>query len=156
MRTVHVVTQGEYSDYSILCVFESKERAEKWLADNCDNPEDRDSPRIKEFPIYDDSEPAPRRMTVYQHVWQAHTDVRGEETKRYAFKQMVEPEQQHGKCRIARYVGYGNTIATLNVSGVDEERTRKVFTEQLAGFKLALPGLRHAAGVNVHTEVEFR
>lgn len=69
MTTIYIVTSGEYSDYSIDGVFDSREKAETYIAyERAHGRYHYDKPNIEEWELNESYDPISRGLTCFR-VW---------------------------------------------------------------------------------------
>ena len=141
--TIWAVSSGEYSDYDVNFIFEAKEDAERYAAGMGDEY------RVEAFNLVPSGMPFTtwKRLTVSwrEHLFMSWDPNPEEREVSCSSLQKTEPMPQPKVSKgIWSAFGSDKDNGYLTVEGDDHERVRKVFTEQLAGFKLELP-LRHAA-----------
>ena len=140
-KTIWAVSSGEYSDYTVNLIFEAKDDAERYAAGMGEGYD------VEEFELVPSGMPFTtwKRLTVSWRErpflsWEPNPAEREESCSSI---QKTEPMPQP-KVSKGIWSGFGSHKACgyLTVQGDDHERVRKVFTEQLAGFKLELPLLK--------------
>ena len=150
-KTIWTVSSGEYSDYAVNLIFEAKEDAERYATGMGLDSLGKPCFRVEEFDCVPDGTPFTmwKRLTVtwleHPWPWRHADDPNPYESDAIcsslgAEKWMAQPTVQK---EIYSVFGTRPASGYLCVTGDDHERVRKVFTEQLAGFKLELP-LLHA------------
>ena len=140
IRTVYAGSSGSYSDYAVNLIFEDKKDAEAWVL--AMGPEHE----VETFTFV----PAGFPLTFWKRLicsWRETpfmSQPASWESEHYCSnvddKPMHQPRVEKAPVQwVARH------SAHLTVEGDDHERVRKVFSEQLAGYKLELPLIRAAA-----------
>ena len=140
IRTIYAVSSGSYSDYSVNLIFESKKDAEAFvLAKEGDY-------QVETFTLV----PAGFPLAFWKRLvctWREEPFMNQAPAWEYERgcsnvddKPMPQPVVVKAPVQWA-----AKHSAHLTVEGDDHERVRKVFTEQLAGYKLELPLIRAAA-----------
>ena len=132
-----VVTSGAYSDYSVSCVFLRREDAETWVdAGNSwsyrPNAGADDEYRIEEFPLLG------RVATLETLRLNAGFDPDSGALLREVVETrpvVVGDPPEFEPCRHKVTVWEWARSINLEVQGTDEERVRKVFSEQAAMIK---------------------
>ena len=130
--TVYVITSGEYSDYGIVTVFTSKEKAEIYCATK-NGSASYDKCRIEEYET--DIEQIESNLTP-KMVWSARVTEKGQNCNLYSshlsFKEINHVEQWHDG---AFYV-----VATLD-KDLSIEEVEKIIHDRLAKWKAEREGL---------------
>lgn len=71
MKTIFLVTCGEYDDYSIVAIFSTREKAEKWMASYADNNFAngmvRDDYRIESYIVDEEEINIDKEVLLYYH-----------------------------------------------------------------------------------------
>lgn len=71
MKTIFLVTYGEYENYGIMATFSTREKAEKWIASYNDNNFANgfviDNYQIEEYDVDDDEIDVDKKVLLYYH-----------------------------------------------------------------------------------------
>jgi hypothetical protein len=135
MTEAWIVTKGEYSDYSVMCVCDTKERAEQIVAlYNGDSAFSYGDARV-EAVIYLDREP--KKLTTYfrqVQVWDdGHTDAEREnQNVEWEFDLLWPERAKPVTWRWVRAPMHNNKGGRLEVAGTSAKRVAKVFSEKRA------------------------
>lgn len=138
MKTIYAIASGEYSDYRVMAVAESKELAEAW-AEALRTDEDgwHDDARVEEMVFVD--EPPARQHFVYlnQDLWNdgSEGDLRISESDKYPID-YEEPSPVRPRVRFVRAPVHGGKGGRLEVTGRDKQSVMKVYTEQVAMWRV--------------------
>lgn len=139
MATAYLASSGSYSDYSVGPVFLDKELADQYLADGfCDEIEEREvvTERI-----------VPGQLLILQWT-SAHDSTKGRlpandwgRTERVVAAE--HPDCTHSVWTVAAGAYYGERVV-VKVQGLDHDRVRKVYSEQVAMARVGLGELDSA------------
>lgn len=129
-RTIYVVTDGAYSDYQILEVFESKEHAEAFAAEG--QKESRLNHRtVEDYVMW----PADRPLIEVLRMT-CSVDNSGRVVNDYEHSEVVRgPFSEARPVSVHESYDRDYERVRLIVSGTDHERVRKVYSERKARLK---------------------
>ena len=136
MKTMYVVSKGEYSDYRVMCVTDSKERAEH-VADAYNATSPWAGADVEELP-YVDSEPQRLHiLTMTENLWDDGTTSETLERVElsWEFDLLFPDHAVPVGWRWVRAPIHRGRGGRLDVFGTDHERVRKVFGERKAQIR---------------------
>lgn len=140
-ETRWMVTTGEYSDYSVVAVFDDEEFA-RWYAKESNG--EYESYRVETVDWWRSDEPRPRRVTVftrrYAREWDAPAFSTWDSASSWWDHHLGElgngkpKATEHGPDQPYALAAYWS----LTVQGTNEEAVHKAFADRLAPFRRAL------------------
>lgn len=148
-KQIFVVSDGEYSDYTVLAAFDSEETAERW-AQALRNDSDgwHNSARVESLTLIDSAEPIEKRTTYRQNVelWDdGTTDTKGVFANSHFPVGYFGPPPVRPIVRYVRAPCHKNKGGRLEVTANSEAAVRKVVGERMAMWKAGAFG---GPGVN--------
>jgi hypothetical protein len=137
VRKIYVVTSGEYSDYRIDTVFESKQKAEEFVESKRRN-HGYDDYNIENYVIADSVENY--KLEDYKVITAVSRDYFS--CTEYTNSTGEEPKEDAIETRYFAYGPYGSEIGIritrIKTNGMDEEKARKICAELLTKIKYAV------------------
>lgn len=137
MRTIYLVTEGEYSDYHVLTAFEWREDAEQFVAEYGALARHSDSPEIEEYDLHGESE-RPHRVDYLLMEGRVRggevSDVSERPHAAWSYSYDIPSEIPDGRATVT--VGrhrHGEDFVT--VTGRDHEQVRKAFRDRVAKIR---------------------
>jgi hypothetical protein len=141
---MYVVSSGSYSDYRVLCICDSKERAEQVAAAlRADSDGWRSDAGVETLPLVTTT---PEKVITYDwqiEIWDDGTTTCERKNTRteWPFDPLYGESITRVSWRWVRAPVHKNKGGRLEVKGTDRTRVAKVFTEKRAQL-LSGPGLR--------------
>jgi hypothetical protein len=140
MKQAWMVSTGEYSDYSVLCVCATEEAAKRAVAAYTGADDRWGDARIESILLFEDTD-TPQRIATHCAEVVLWDDGRVGQERRRTFADwnfalaMIEnppsrPEVEYVRAPILHGLG-----GYLRIRGADEMSVAKVLTERLAAFK---------------------
>lgn len=111
MKTVYVLTHGEYSDYGVVCVFENREDADKYCSALGGGDEYDDGYRVEEYVLYGSDE-GPKYIILYIASVKVSSD--GQTTKPFIVRRAVHEGDY----------GFPSSGDSFTVEDFDHRKTR--------------------------------
>ncbi len=126
---VYIVTGGEYSDYSIYCIFSNKQLAKEWISKQSNDIYGKNDYNIEEWSM--DEQINVVEMTVYQQGIFLDT---GELIESY--QNIVVRNPFRGEClqSAVKVPMYNNRQVSRVISGVSREHAEKLAIEARQRF----------------------
>ena len=141
------ISQGEYSDYQVLCLCKSKKVAEK-VAKKVNENQRHDDARVESFLVFDESV-TPREILSISQILpddRSETPVQEFISNEWPWNPESYERSRSNECRWSwqrpsfKGLLLQSRGGTLSVWGLNHEQVRKVFTEKRAMLK-ATPSL---------------
>jgi hypothetical protein len=130
VKEIYIVTDGDYSDYHIIGVWESKEKAQAWVDAYRQDGNKWGDPSIEVWPFEDDPEFAEfRRTTVH---WRVEMSVEGDVLKCYM---LSRAESTPAELRAPSRSGYAAGFFFSEGVAADKEHAIKIAAERWAEWK---------------------
>lgn len=139
MRTVWAVSEGEYSDYHVLAIFERKEDAEAWQKER-GVTETYDESRVQRFPFLAAGE-VPQRVNYVQLSAEVLEDgsVREKDPRWTSdWDDFDVPQEGRAWGRTWSAPAYGRGLA-ISVRARTEDLARKALADRIANAKAMVP-----------------
>jgi hypothetical protein len=132
MKEIYIVTDGDYSDYHIIGVWESRKKAQSWVKEYKRNNEwNWGDPRIEEWPLEDDPEFAEfRRATA---LWCVEMTEAGDVKSCY---ELPHSDSSPAELRAPARSGWANAgFFFFEGVATDKEHAIKIAAERWAEWK---------------------
>ena len=136
MSKVYVITRGEYSDYGIERIFNTREAAEKYCAVDRD---EYDSPMIEEWNLEDGSNII--CPNIYKAIWFAERYHGFSFEIKYSDKPFMRDIQKDRKVKFGRISGISGYIPIAKEIENKAEIIKKIIHDNIAIWKAEQAGL---------------
>ena len=135
--TVYAVSRGEYSGYSVVCLFTDRGSAEAFVREHNDTARHYDEMNpVEELLLYDGT--TPKRRTYYSMAAVVNDDGRASSPTTawsesvWDFEKPVDFHGPHGKPSVRVWRGYDTPYVEVSVTGFDEQAVKQSLSDMVA------------------------